>query len=264
LKLKVENTIRWRERFNDAGVFVKESNARFVRWSDGSLSLHLGSEIFNVYKQPLQGDHNHLFIRQGTGLQGQAVFRTKLTFRPHSTESFTHRKMTLSLADRSQKTAGIKVLNMVGNNPESRRDEMIKKEEDKLRASVRRENKQRRVRERASGSRGGLSSSYLENDYDDDDDENAISLSAIKNRFKKGGAAAAGKSKATIYTSDEDDGDDDDEDDGFRARRLEKAKRLKDSDEDDDEGEGKGRSKGSGDEGSESGKAAAARSSDSD
>lgn len=54
LKLKVENTIRWRERFNENGVFVKESNARFVRWSDGSLSLHLGSEIFNVHKQPLQ------------------------------------------------------------------------------------------------------------------------------------------------------------------------------------------------------------------
>jgi len=66
----------------------------FYRWSDGSLSLHLGSEIFDVHKQPLQGDFNHLFIRQGTGLQGQAVFRTKLSFRPHSTESFTHQKMT--------------------------------------------------------------------------------------------------------------------------------------------------------------------------
>lgn len=46
------------------------------------MSLHLGSEIFDVHKQSLmQGDHNHLFIRQGTGLQGQAVFRTKLSFR---------------------------------------------------------------------------------------------------------------------------------------------------------------------------------------
>ena len=74
----------------------------------------------------LQGDHNHLFIRQGTGLQGQAVFRTKLTFRPHSTESFTHRKMTLSLADRSQKTSGIKVLSQVGWDPEQNRGQMIK------------------------------------------------------------------------------------------------------------------------------------------
>lgn len=74
----------------------------------------------------LQGDHNHLFIRQGTGLQGQAVFRTKLTFRPHSTESFTHRKMTLSLADRSQKSTGIKVLSQVGHDPDAHKNEMIK------------------------------------------------------------------------------------------------------------------------------------------
>lgn len=54
LKLKVENTIRWRQAFDDDGNSIKESNARFVRWSDGSYSLHLGSEIFDVYKQPLQ------------------------------------------------------------------------------------------------------------------------------------------------------------------------------------------------------------------
>lgn len=102
IKLKVSNTIRWRDAMDDCGNQTRESNARMVRWSDGSMSLHLGNEIFDVYKQPLQGDHNHMFIRQGTGLQGQAVFRTKLTFRPHSTESFTHKKMTMSLADRSQ------------------------------------------------------------------------------------------------------------------------------------------------------------------
>lgn len=126
LKLKVENTIRWKTAFTDDGKVEKQSNARFVKWSDGSMSLHLGSEVFDVYKQPLQGDHNHLYIRQGTGLQGQAVFRTKLTFRPHSTESFTHRKMTMSLADRSQKTSGIKVLSQVGMNPDQNRHEMIK------------------------------------------------------------------------------------------------------------------------------------------
>lgn len=67
-----------------------------------------------------------MFVRQGTGLQGQAVFRTKLSFRPHSTESFTHKKMTLSLADRSQKTTGIKVLSQVGVDPEHDREEKIK------------------------------------------------------------------------------------------------------------------------------------------
>ncbi|CAG0881664.1 unnamed protein product [Darwinula stevensoni] len=129
LKLKVENTIRWRLEFDKEGNAIKESNARLVRWSDGSLSLHLGSEIFDVYKQPLQGDHNHLYVRQGTGLQGQAVFKEKLSMRPHSTESFTHRKMTRSLADRSAKTQRVKVLSQVGSNPEANREDLIKKAE---------------------------------------------------------------------------------------------------------------------------------------
>lgn len=77
------------------------------------MSLHLGNEVFDVYKQPLQGDFNHLFIRQGTGLQGQAVFRTKLSFRPHSTESFTHQKLTRNMADRTNKATGIKVISQV-------------------------------------------------------------------------------------------------------------------------------------------------------
>lgn len=51
--MKVENTIRWREVFDKDGNLVKESNARIIKWSDGSMSLHLGSEIFDVYKQPL-------------------------------------------------------------------------------------------------------------------------------------------------------------------------------------------------------------------
>lgn len=67
-----------------------------------------------------------MFIRQGTGLQGQAVFRTKLSFRPHSTESFTHRKMTLSLADRSTKTTGIKIMSQVGVDPDLDRETRIK------------------------------------------------------------------------------------------------------------------------------------------
>ena len=83
LKLKVENTIRWRKRVNEDGEEVKESNTRIVRWSDGrwvslvdhvtgiltfffsSMSLYLGGEIFDIHCQPLQREYSHLFIRQG-------------------------------------------------------------------------------------------------------------------------------------------------------------------------------------------------------
>uniref|UniRef100_A0A3B4A0Q2 RNA polymerase-associated protein LEO1 n=1 Tax=Periophthalmus magnuspinnatus TaxID=409849 RepID=A0A3B4A0Q2_9GOBI len=220
LKLKVENTIRWRVKRDEEGNETRESNARIVKWSDGSMSLHLGNEVFDVYKAPLQGDHNHLFIRQGTGLQGQAVFKTKLTFRPHSTDSATHRKMTLSLADRCSKTQKIRILPMAGRDPESQRNEMIKKEEERLRASIRRESQQRRVREKQH--QRGLSSSYLEPDrYDDEEEgEEAISLAAIKSKYKGGG-----EERARIYSSDSDEGSDDE-----KAQRLMKAKKL-DSDE---------------------------------
>merc|ERR1719234_1485841 len=126
------------------GNCIKESNARIVKWSDGSLSLHLGSEIFDVHKQPLQSDFNHLFIRQGTGLQGQAVFKTKLSFRPHSTDSQTHKKMTLSMADRSSKSNQIKVISQVGVDPEANRWERMKKEEQGLRQSLRNDGKNKR------------------------------------------------------------------------------------------------------------------------
>lgn len=126
LKLKVENTIRWRYSQDEGGNEIRESNARVVKWTDGSMSLYLGGEIFDIYKQPLQGEFSHLFVRQGTGLQGQAVFRTKLTFRPHSTDSQTHRKMTLSIADRFSKAQKIRIIPTAGRDPESERTSKIK------------------------------------------------------------------------------------------------------------------------------------------
>ena len=35
LKLKVENTIRWRKKTNSEGIEEKETNARIVHWTDG-------------------------------------------------------------------------------------------------------------------------------------------------------------------------------------------------------------------------------------
>jgi len=65
----------------------------------------------------------------------------------------------------------------------------LQKEEERLRASMRRESKQKRIRERTATGRG-LSGSYLEPDrrYEDSEDEGTISLAAIKKQYKRGGA----------------------------------------------------------------------------
>ena len=63
----------------------------------------------------------------------------------------------------------------------------MQKEEERLRASIRRESQQRRMREKQH--QRGLSAGYLEPDrYDDDEEgEEAISLAAIKSKYKGGG-----------------------------------------------------------------------------
>ncbi|KAF8506369.1 RNA polymerase II-associated protein [Hysterangium stoloniferum] len=48
IKLEVENTVRWRWIKDEEGNDRKQSNSRFIRWSDGSLSLRLGNELFDV------------------------------------------------------------------------------------------------------------------------------------------------------------------------------------------------------------------------
>lgn len=218
LKLKVENTIRWRFRKDKDGNEVKESNARVVRWSDGSTSLLLG-EVFDVHKNNIDGNFNHLFVQQGTGLQAQSIFKEKLTFRPHSTASQTHRKMTLSIADRASKTQKIKMLPAAGMDPEAQRSELIKKEDERLRTQLRRENQQRRMRERSHAK--GLSASFLEPDrYEDEGEDLEQSLLAIKNKYKKKLAEGFGSESEEAEESEGSGGLESDEDEEDKKRLL--------------------------------------------
>jgi Leo1-like protein len=43
---------------------VRESNARFVRWSDGSLQLLLGEEVLDVSEHDVTSDNRFLFVRR--------------------------------------------------------------------------------------------------------------------------------------------------------------------------------------------------------
>ncbi|XP_059557190.1 RNA polymerase-associated protein LEO1-like isoform X1 [Myotis daubentonii] len=193
---QVENTVRWRVRRDTEGNEIKESNTRMVKWSDGSLSLHLGSEVFDVYRAPLEGSHSHLFVREDTGLQGQAIFKSKLTFRPHSMDYATHKKMTLPLADRCSRTQKIRIIPIAGCDPECQRTEKIKKEKQRLRASTRRGT----IRLRGKQNRQGPSARYQESCSDSEEEE---------------------EQQARIYLSDSDEGSEEEKPQGLlRAKQL--------------------------------------------
>jgi RNA polymerase-associated protein LEO1 len=48
---------------------VRESNARFVRWSDGSLQLLLGCEVLDVSGQDITSNNFYLFAHLSGLLQ---------------------------------------------------------------------------------------------------------------------------------------------------------------------------------------------------
>ena len=59
-------------------------------------------------------------------MQAKAVFREKFTFRPYSTKSQTHLKMTMSIAEKVSKTQKIQLIPVTDRDPEAARKEMTK------------------------------------------------------------------------------------------------------------------------------------------
>ncbi|XP_030669946.1 RNA polymerase-associated protein LEO1-like [Nomascus leucogenys] len=169
------------------------------------MSLHLGNEVFDVYKAPLLGNYIHLFIREDTGLQGQAVFKSKLTFRPHSRDSATYRKMTLPLANRSSKTQKIRILPMAGRDPEGQHTEVMKKKEERLRASTHRESQAIHLREKHY--KEGSSVSYQDpgSDSAEEEGKDSFSLAAIKNYYQGELQGKPSRKRKAEHEEEEDD-----------------------------------------------------------
>ncbi|KAF1745010.1 hypothetical protein MXB_516 [Myxobolus squamalis] len=147
LKLKIENTIRHRTQIKDNGETFNESNTRVVEWSDGSRTLHVGSEVFDVIQTSLPPMTNQLFVKTGSGLVCQGVIDHKLSFRPHSTSSDTHKRVTISVADRLSRIQKICVLPTSYVDPEKQKNERVKLEDERLRKEMRDSFKSRTKRE---------------------------------------------------------------------------------------------------------------------
>ncbi|KAF1887840.1 hypothetical protein Lal_00023848 [Lupinus albus] len=136
-RIRLENNIvRWRTVRNPDGTTSCESNARFVRWSDGSLQLLIGNEVLDISVQDAQHDQAHLFRRHGKGiLQSQGRLLKKMRFMPSSLSSNSHRQLTALVDSRHKKV--YKVKNCITDiDPEREKEEKEKAESQSIRASV--------------------------------------------------------------------------------------------------------------------------------
>lgn len=69
--------------FQSVGCLQYESNARFVKWSDGSMQLLLGSEVLDLSVQNATQDHSHLFVRHHKVSPNTLLLSDLLTFWVH-------------------------------------------------------------------------------------------------------------------------------------------------------------------------------------
>ncbi|KAG5437001.1 hypothetical protein PCANB_001277 [Pneumocystis canis] len=142
--LKVENTIRWRYVKNNDGTYSKQSNARFIKWSDGSLSLLLGSELFSAVTKSNFSEHKYLCLSHESQnlLMSRKQFTKSMTFLPIDTSSSTHKRLTEAILRGNMKRSSIVEFVNV-EDPEKVKREAERIEEEKIRFRRRLESRRR-------------------------------------------------------------------------------------------------------------------------
>ncbi|PIL25081.1 hypothetical protein GSI_12970 [Ganoderma sinense ZZ0214-1] len=166
IKLKVENTVRWRWSKDEFGQDRKQSNSRIVRWSDGSLSLQLGKELFDISQSIdtsgsvsrqalgsngalLSQSQSSLSQSQSQGaisgvghaqgltylvaqhkraeiLQCEAVITGYMSLRPTGMQSETHRMLVRAVGQKHSRVARLRMVPEPKMDPEREKLELAK------------------------------------------------------------------------------------------------------------------------------------------
>lgn len=159
IKLKVENTLRWRWEKDKDGNYQRQSNSRIIRWSDGSLSLLLGKELFDISQQlyaslgntqptmsgsqPSQSQTEPSQHSQSTAknqgltylvaqhkraeiLQSEALVTGYMQLRPTGMQSETHRMLVRAVGQKHSKVARLRMAPDPTQDPEKEKLELMK------------------------------------------------------------------------------------------------------------------------------------------
>ncbi|GLI70504.1 hypothetical protein VaNZ11_015410 [Volvox africanus] len=211
--------IRWRyvarRGVDGSEELVPESNARFVRWSDGSLQLLLGDEVFDVVTADISQQHAYMVAYSGV-VQGQAALTHKMGFRLATLNSKLYARMREEVDKRTVKVKRVQQ-HVEALDPGKEKERRAKEAEELLRNRAQLEARQQRTMARYSGPGGGRSRGRPQ----------------LNTRFlEEDDGIEVGGDEAFIDDGDEDGGaysrrrrmNDDEEEEA--ARRLQSAKRA--------------------------------------
>lgn len=180
-KLLNENTIRWRYSNSGNDEIIKQSNAHFVQWSDGLMSLKIGKELFDFRELPLVDNYLAKSYVEHEILQNDSILNKSASLLPTSTLTDTHRKLTQAVKNIQKKD---KILNTLTDDDPMLKQRMADENERKTLKMKRQMEQKRRLQEERMGKsespapgRGSYAPAYerfertyAEDEYDDEDD----------------------------------------------------------------------------------------------
>ncbi|RXW23894.1 hypothetical protein EST38_g1949 [Candolleomyces aberdarensis] len=250
IKLKVENALRWRWTKDENGMDKRQSNARIIRWSDGSLSLRLGKELFDINKSvdtsaaaprqlgassqpssqpkasPQMKSQGLTYLvaqhKRSQVLQSEAVITGFMSLRPTGMQSETHRMLVRAVGQKHSKVARLRLTEDPSQDPEREKAELLKQS-----------TKKSRKREPDDGLGGGRRRRYsrrtADTDVWSDDEDEGVGVWAgsddeddRRRSPKKGKRKAEDEEGAGGYQEDDFLVADDSEEEGNRSKKRKK------------------------------------------
>lgn len=137
----------------------RESNARLLRWSDGTVSLMIGDEMIDLNVSSMPSARTYLCSQQGTMYLLQLPCTSKMAPITQPPASAILHEMARHLVGTSSKPFRTRQTQIQTNVEEEYR-RGVKHELERQRAAERRNARQQRVRERSNS--GAISESFLE------------------------------------------------------------------------------------------------------
>jgi RNA polymerase-associated protein LEO1 len=177
--------IRYRKSSNNNNNW--ESNTRLVKWEDGSSSLFIGNECFDVTEQDIREESQlFLFRRQPTAQVAECRISHKLKIQPASISLGLQRK--LGTYERFTKERKVKMAEM-DRAPELEEQKLAQLEHERARAQARLEAKRRRKEQLVMENwrNAGMSNEFLDSDYssneEESDEDPSFSIANVKSRI---------------------------------------------------------------------------------
>ncbi|EDQ90856.1 uncharacterized protein MONBRDRAFT_6772 [Monosiga brevicollis MX1] len=149
VKLGDEHTLRWRQ-IEMGGQLYNESNARFVQWDDGSVSLVLGDQIYDCTRTALTDNNMQLYEIDRRGVMARHVFRERVGFKPAGLRNAAHAQLAREVSKRTHQAQATKLLSVQVDH-DAAKAEAMKREEEVNRQRRQRENQLRRAQRKRSG-----------------------------------------------------------------------------------------------------------------